>query len=253
MPDTLRHALAGLAGAGALLLTGCQTTGTSGDLETVLGEVLGPQEGTAAGPDLSAYEVEAGLREALTVGTRRVADQLGRQDGYFGDPEIRIPLPGQLGKLQSNLSRVGLSQPLDDLQLRLNRAAEAAVPQARELVIDAVSTITLEDAVAILNGPDTAATEYLRSRTEADLRAALTPYMDEALRESGAFAQLDTIARNNGLGVLAADLGDDLTRRAVNYGLDGLFLYVAREEERIRENPVARTTDILRKVFGAGS
>lgn len=253
MPDMLRHALAGLAGAGALLLTGCQTTGTSGDLETVLGEVLGPQEGTGASPDLSAYEVEAGLREALTVGTRRVADQLGRQDGYFGDPEIRIPLPGQLGKLQSNLSRVGLSQPLDDLQLRLNRAAEAAVPQARELVIDAVSTITLEDAVAILNGPDTAATEYLRSRTEADLRAALTPYMDEALRKSGAFTQLDTIARNNGLGVLAADLGDDLTRRAVNYGLDGLFLYVAREEERIRENPVARTTDILRKVFGARS
>lgn len=251
MPDMLRHALAGLAGAGALLLTGCQTTGTSGELGTVLGEVLGPQEGTGAGPGLSAYEVEAGLREALTVGTRRVADQLGRQDGYFGDPEIRIPLPGQLGKLQSNLSRVGLSRPLDDLQLRLNRAAEDAVPQARELVIEAVSTITLDDALAILNGPDTAATDYLRSRTEEDLRAALTPYMDAALRESGAFAQLDTIARNNGLGGLAADLGDDLTRRAVNYGLDGLFLYVAREEERIRENPVARTSDILRKVFGA--
>jgi hypothetical protein len=246
---TFRKAIAGFAGAGALMLTGCQTTGTSGDLGTVLGEVLGSQGGAAG--SLSSYEIEAGLREALTIGTQRVASQLGRTDGYFADPEIRIPLPGRLGDLQSTLSSVGLSQPLDELQLKLNRGAEAAIPQARTLVIDAISTITLDDALAILNGGDTAATDFLRTRTQDQLRTALTPYMRNALETSGAFTALDTVASSNGLGALTSNLNDDLTTRAVNYGLDGLFLYVAREEERIRENPVARTTDLLRKVFGA--
>lgn len=251
MSTMFRNALAGMGAAGALLVSGCQTTGTSGDLGAVLGEVLGTTGGSGTSGALSSFEIEAGLREALTVGTQRVADQLGRTDGYFGDPEIRIPLPGQLGELQSTLSRIGLSQPLDDLQLKLNRAAEAAVPQAKALVIDAVSSITLEDAVGILNGGETAATDFLRSKTETGLRSALTPYMRQALETSGAFTTLDSIARSNGLGGLTSDLSNDLTSRAVNYGLDGLFLYVAREEERIRENPVARTTELLRKVFGA--
>lgn len=251
MPITFRTTLTGMAAASALLVSGCQTTGTSGELGTVLGEVLGPAGSSETSGALSSFEIEAGLREALTVGTQRVAGQLGRTDGYFGDPEIRIPLPGQLGELQSTLSRLGLSQPLDDLQLKLNRGAEAAVPQAKALVIDAVSSITLEDAVGILNGGETAATDFLRGKTEASLRNALAPHMRQALETSGAFTTLDTIARNNGLGGLTSDLSNDLTTRAVNYGLDGLFLYVAREEERIRENPVARTTDLLRKVFGA--
>lgn len=253
MSVRFRHAFAAIAAASALSVSGCQTTGTGGDLGTVLGEVLGPAGGTGSVSELSTFEIEAGLREALTIGTERVAGQLGRTDGYFGDPEIRIPLPGRLGELQSTLSRVGLSQPLDDLQLRLNRGAEAAVPQAKTLVIDAVRAITLEDAVSILNGGDTAATDFLRAKTEAGLRDALTPYMRDALESSGAFTTLDSVARNNGLGMFTADLSNDLTTRAVNYGLDGLFLYVAREEERIRENPVARTTELLRKVFGAQS
>jgi len=251
----LKTALTAMALGGGLLITGCQTTGTSGsgDLAGVLGGVLGEMGAGQGAAGLSQYEIEAGLREALTIGTERVAADLGKVDGYFGDPQIRIPLPGRLGDIQDSLQRVGLSAPLDDLQLRLNRGAEAAVPQAKSLVISAVQSITLEDALGILQGGDTAATDFLRSKTESGLRDALTPHIESALQSSGAYTALDGVAQNNGLGALSASLRDDVTTSAVNYGLDGLFLYVAAEEKRIREEPVARTTELLRKVFGAAS
>lgn len=251
MSVTSRSSLVSLALGAALGLSGCQTTGGGGDVVTVLGGVLGEMAGQGGQSGLTQYEIEAGLREALTIGTERVASQLGRTDGYFGDPEIRIPLPGDLGELQRGLAQFGLSGPLDDLQLRLNRGAEAAVPQARDLVIQAVSSITLEDAVGILNGGDTAATDFLRGKTETGLRAALRPHISSALQGAGAYTALDRVATANGLGSLSASLREDLTDSAVTYGLDGLFLYVAAEEKKIRENPVARTTELLRKVFGA--
>ena len=255
MSAKTRPGLAGLLAVTILVLPGCQTTGGSGggDVVSVLGGVLG-ELGTVDGQTgLTKYEIEAGLREALTVGTQRVASQLGQTDGYFGDPKIRIPLPGELGELQQTLSRVGLSGPLDDLQLRLNRGAEAAVPQARDLVSEAVRSITLDDAIGILNGGDTAATDFLRAKTESQLEAALRPHISAALQSAGAYTALDRIATSNGLGALSTRLSDDLTDSAVGYGLDGLFLYVADEEKRIREDPVARTTELLRRVFGAAA
>lgn len=255
MFHTLKSAGAALALAlaGALSLTGCQTTGSSGsgDLAGVVGGVLGQLGQTGAGQGLTGAEIEAGLREALTVGTQRVAADLGQVDGYFGDPQIRIPLPGRLGDLQNQLSRVGLSAPLDDLQLRLNRGAEAAVPEARDLVMAAVRSITIQDALDILNGGDAAATQFLRSRTEDSLRTALTPHIRNGLEQSGAYNALDQVASRNGLGALSSGLRDDLTTSAVNFGLDGLFLYLEQEEARIRRDPVARSTELLRRVFGA--
>ncbi|MEM0986895.1 MAG: DUF4197 domain-containing protein [Pseudomonadota bacterium] len=243
-----------LAVAAALIglgvVAGCETTDGEA-LGAVLGDVLGSAAGDEAGAGLSTLEIEAGLREALTLGTERVASQLGQTDGYFADPDIKIPLPGRLGDLQSGLSRVGLSAPLDDLELKLNRAAEAAVPDGKRLVIAAVKEITLEDAVGILKGEDNAATEFLRAKTETGLEQALTPFMDQALTSSGAFSALETVANNNGLGAVATDLKTDLTETAVDRGLDGLFFYLSSEEKKIRENPVARTTDLLKKVFGS--
>lgn len=254
MLSRFKPVLAAFAMGGALALTGCQTDGgPNGDLAGVIGGVLGELGEPGAAGGLTQFEIEAGLREALTVGTERVASELGQTDGYFGDTRIRIPLPGDLGELQRGLSRVGLSGPLDDLQLRLNRGAEAAVPQAKALVISAVQSITIEDALNILNGGDTAATDFLRSRTETGLREALTPYLRDALQSSGAYTALDNVAARNGLGALSTSLQEDITTSAVNYGLDGLFLYVADEEQRIREEPVARTTELLRKVFGAAN
>lgn len=236
---------------GALALTllpaGCATTGTTGDFGRVLGDVLGQPASQGA---LSQAEIDAGLREALTVGTNLVASQLGRTNGYFDDPQIRIPLPKTYRDIQSGLSRVGASGPLDDLELRMNRAAEAAVPEAKTLVLGAIRQITIEDALNILNGGDTAATDYLRSKTETQLRTAFTPYVRSSLAEAGAFTALEQVAGNYGVSGVTSSLQNDLTSHAVSLGLDGMFYYVAQEEKKIRENPLARTTELLRRVFG---
>ena len=238
--------------AAVALLTvpmGCATTGSSGDFGRVLGEVIGQQTGGQGA--LTQDEIDAGLREALTVGTNLVAAQLGQTNGYFGDSEIRIPLPKTYRDIQSGLSRVGASGPLDDLELRMNRAAEAAVPEAKTLVIGAIRQITIEDAVRILNGGDTAATDYLREKTESQLRASFTPYVKTSLAQAGAFTSLEQVATNYGVGGVTSSLQNDLTHHAVTLGLDGMFHYVALEEKKIRENPLARTTDLLRRVFGS--
>lgn len=231
----------------ALLTAGCAETGTSGDLSRVLNEVLGSP---ASQGSLTVAEIDAGLREALTVGTNLVANQLGRKDGYYGDPNIRIPLPRTYRTIQTNLARVGASDPLDDLELRMNRAAEAAIPQARQLILGAIRDMTIEDALSILNGSDTAATDYLRTRTQDKLRAAFTPYVQEALAQSGAFSSLEKVASQYGAAGATSNLQADLTKHAVDLGLDGVFFYVAEEEKQIRENPLARTTTLLRRVFG---
>jgi len=227
------------------LPVGCESTG-------VYAPVLGGILTDPSGP-LTAAEIDAGLREALTVGTGNAASRLGRENGYFGDPRIRIPLPKAYREVQRNLAVFGASGPLDDVELRLNRAAEAAVPEARALILGAVRSMTIEDALGILRGGDTAATDFLRTRTEAQLRTAFTPHVKSALSKSGAFTAMENYLTGVGLGGATTGIQADLTSHAVTLGLDGMFLYVAEEEKKIRENPVARTTDLLRKVFGASA
>ena len=132
----------------------------------------------------------------------------------------------------------------------MNRAAESAVPEGKALVLGAVRQITIEDAVQILNGGDTAATDFLRGKTEAQLRVAFTPYVRNSLAKAGAFTSLEQVASSYGVGGVTSKLQADLTDHAVGLGLDGMFYYVAQEEKKIRENPLARTTDLLRRVFG---
>lgn len=240
---------------GALALcvfpAGCET-GSSGDFGQVLGDVLGGIEsGQTTSGELSLAEIDAGLRQALEIGTNRVASQIGVTDGYWNDPQIKIPLPGRLGQVQNELGKLGLAGPLDDLQLRMNRAAENAVPAGKKIVIDAVQSITIEDALGILRGGDSAATDFLRGRTEASLRQTFTPFVENALESSGAYQALDSVTSSQPLlAVAATDYKSDLTTFAVQYGLDGLFTYLAVEEQKIRDNPVARTTELLRRVFG---
>lgn len=241
-------------GALALCLVpaGCES-GAGGDFGQVLGEVLGEiGSGDTSGSELTLQEIDAGLRQALEIGTERVAGQIGVTDGYWQDPQIQIPLPGRLGSVQNELAKLGLSGPLDDLQLRMNRAAEDAVPAGKRIVIDAVQSITIEDAVGILRGGDSAATDFLRGRTEENLRGLFTPYVESALEGSGAYRTLDSVVSSQPLlAVAATDYKSDLTTHAVQFGLDGLFTYLAVEEKKIRDNPVARTTELLRKVFGS--
>jgi hypothetical protein len=143
-----------------------------------------------------------------------------------------------------------MAGPLDDLQLKVNRAAEAAAPTAQKLVVDAVKSMTFEDAMGVLRGGDTAATDFLRRKTEDNLRKAFRPYFDQALKTSGALTAVDAAVAKYGAGVVKTDAKTWLADNATSGALDGLFYYVAREEQAIRRDPVKRTTDILRKVFG---
>lgn len=231
----------------AMIPAGCAETGSSEAFGRVLGEVLST---TTSDAPLTTAEIDAGLREALRVGTANVASQLGKTNGYFGDPAIRIPLPKTYRDIQTNLAKIGASGPLDDLELRMNRAAEAAVPEAKTLILGAIQSMTIEDALNILKGNDTAATDYLRAKTETQLRTAFTPYVRQTLSQAGAFTTLDQVASSYGISGASSRLQADLTSHAVGFGLDGIFHYVAEEERKIRENPLARTTELLRRVFG---
>lgn len=199
---------------------------------------------------LTQSEAQAGLKEALIVGARAVGQQLSAENGYFKDGNIHIPLPGRLEEVQKQLSKFGLSGQLDDLELRMNRAAEAAAPQAADLVVSAVQSLTIEDAIALVQGGDTAATDLLRSKTEPDLMGLLRPYVEDTLQDAGALSMIDQVSEEYGVGQLGANARTQLIDHAVSEALDGLFFYLAREEQSIRNNPVERSTDLLRRVFG---
>lgn len=200
--------------------------------------------------NLTKGDVAAGLKEALSVAGGLTTKRLSAKDGYMGDPAVRIPLPGVLGQAHKQLAPFGMAGPLDDLQRRVNRAAEAAAPAAGKLVADAVKSMTFDDAMTILRGGDSAATTFLRQKTEANLRKALKPQFTQALQSSGALTALDGTVTKYGAGVLKTDTKTWLAEEATTGALNGLFYYLAREEQAIRRDPVKRTSDLLRKVFG---
>jgi len=199
---------------------------------------------------LSTNDIIAGLKEALRVGTQSVAGQLGAVDGFNADPNIHIPLPKELQSVQSTLRRFGLSGLADEVELKLNRGAEAAMPQAKDLVVKAISAMTLEDAKAIYNGPNDAATQYFKRVTSADLKASVAPVIDSALQDVGAVAAYDQLVGRYKDIPFVPDLKADLTAHATALALEGMFHYLAMEEASIRQDPAKRTTEILTKVFG---
>ena len=207
------------------------------------------QGGSSAG-DLTASEIGDGLREALRVGTERVVGQLGQTDGFNADPDIHIPLPASLQRVQTALQAVGMSDLADDLELRLNRAAEAATPAAKKLFWDAISEMSLDDAKAILDGPDDAATRYFQDKMTAPLSDAMRPVIDESLAEVGAIASYDRMMGEYRSLPFVPNAKANLTDYALGEALDGLFTYIAREEAAIRADPAKRTTEILQRVFG---
>ena len=201
---------------------------------------------------LSVGEISSGLREALKVGTERVVGQLGTADGFNADPDIHIPLPDTLKKVQSALRAVGMSDLADDLELRLNRAAEAATPEAKEVFWNAISEMSIDDAKRIYDGPQDAATRYFEGKTSAPLAERMRPIVDASLAEVGAIAAYDRMMGQYKTIPFVPDIKSDLTTYAVEEALEGIFHYLAIEEAAIRQNPAKRTTDILRKVFGSG-
>jgi len=199
---------------------------------------------------LSNGEIASGLREALRVGTERVVGQLGVNDGFNADPKIHIPLPENLKTVQNVLRKVGMSQMADDLELRLNRAAEKAVPEAKELFWNAIEDMTLDDVQKIYNGPKDSATRYFEGKMSNPLAERMRPIVDSSLAEVGAIQSYDAMMGQYKTVPFVPDVKADLTDHALGKAMQGLFYYIAQEEAKIRENPAARTTALLQKVFG---
>ncbi|HSH12828.1 MAG TPA: DUF4197 domain-containing protein [Desulfurivibrionaceae bacterium] len=203
----------------------------------------------AGKPNLN--EISNGLKEALKVGTERVVGQLGRTDGFNNDPAIHIPLPEKLEAVKSVLGRIGLAYMLDDLELRLNRAAETATPQAKAIFWQAITEMTMEDAMAIYQGPEDSATRYFAKRMTAPLTESMRPVIEESLAQAGAVQAFDAVMGKYRALPLVRNVKTDLTGHVVERGVSAIFLYLAKEEAAIRRDPVKRTTELLRRVFGS--
>lgn len=192
----------------------------------------------------------AGIKEALAIGTERAVKELSAVDGYFGNELVKILMPSSIQKVADVARKVGFQKQVDAFTLSMNRAAEAAAPMAASYFSQAIRNMTLQDVRGIMTGGDTAATEFFRAKAGDDLYKALKPMVSQKIDEVGATrAYKEMIARYEKVPFMrgqSVDLDDYVTRKS----LDGLFLMVGEEEKKIRSNPVARTTDLLRSVFG---
>ncbi len=211
-------------------------------------------------------DANAGLKEALTNGAVASILKLGKIDGYWGDNQVKIPLPKPFSSLQKNLKAIGLSSQFDDLQMKINRAAENAAPKAKDIFVGAIKSLTIDDVAGILKGNETAATELLKTKTKPALINEFRPSMLGAIEEAGAGKSLDKVSSTynkqlgkiGGLGNIGsqagvasnADFKTQFTDYAISKALDGLFFYIGREEAAIRKDPLKRTSDLLKKVFG---
>jgi Protein of unknown function (DUF4197) len=200
---------------------------------------------------LSEKDAVAGLKAALNKGTDSAIGKLGKTDGFLGNPQVRIPLPDSLQRADKVLSRFGMGKYTQDLQVRMNRAAEMAVPEARTLLVKAIKDMSVKDAKNILTGGDTAATAYFRSKTSAELTARFLPIVTEATRKVQLAQKYDEVAgKASGLGLMNKDQAN-LEQYVTQKALDGLFLMMADEEKAIRADPVGQTSKIISKVFGS--
>lgn len=220
-----------------------------------LGDNVGDLGGLAdsaggLGAGLPTSEVTAGLKEALRFASERAVGDISVFDGFNADPDIHIPLPESLGTVQSALQTIGMSDMADELETKINRAAETASGEATDIFWGAVDNMSIEDAEGILNGPDDAATQYFRRETSTELKGAMRPIVDESLADVGAIQAYDSMMGEYDNIPFMPDVKSDITEYALDGTLDGLFVYVAREEAAIRNDPVARTTELLQSVFG---
>ena len=194
-----------------------------------------------------------GLKEALATGTERAVTVAAKPDGYFGNQLIKILLPNRIQQAADVLGKLGYQQQVDDFVLSMNRAAEKAVPKATAFFGDAIRQMTVEDATGILNGGETAATKFFETKTRSKLFEEFKPTVVKSMDQVGtvrAYKEMIGTYQNTPLTALTGMPSLDLDTYVTNKALDGLFLMVSEEEKKIRTNPAARTTDLLKKVFG---
>jgi Protein of unknown function (DUF4197) len=201
------------------------------------------------GGKVSTSDVAAGLKEALTNGVSKGSDQVSQLDGYFKNPAIKIPFPPEMKHVEDRLRQIGLGSQVDKFVLTLNRAAEDAAKDAKPIFVDAVKQMTIDDAWSILRGQQDAATQYLIKTTSVPLKAKFRPVIQSSLNKVDATKYYhDLVTEYNKIPLVKKE-NPDLDSYATDKAADGLFIMIANEEKNIRQNPAARTSDLLKKVF----
>jgi hypothetical protein len=209
------------------------------------------QKSQTSADSLSTNKITAGLKEALKVSTSKAVAKTGKPDGFLKNPAIKILLPPKLQTAGKGLRMIGMGPQLDELEVGMNRAAEQATPLAKQIFLNALLKMTFTDARNILTGGDTAATEYFRKTSSADLTTAFKPIVHEQLLKVGVVRQYDQLMQNPLAGSLLQSKQLSMDDYVVGKTLDGLFFMLGEEEKQIRKNPAAQTTTLLKEVFGA--
>jgi hypothetical protein len=200
---------------------------------------------------LGSDEIARGLKEALTIGIKNGSEQASQKDGYFGNALIKIMLPPDVQKAEKTLRKIGLGKQVDNFMLTMNRGAEEAAKKAFPIFVDAITKITIQDAIGILRGDKNAATLYLKRTAFDGLYKEFTPVIKTSLAKTQATKYYGDIANTyNRIPLIPEKINPDLNDYVTRKAIDGLFLLVEQEEAKIRENPAARVTDLLKKVFG---
>ena len=192
-----------------------------------------------------------GLKEALQVGGKRAIEQLAANGGYANHADVRIPMPGMLESVGGLMRNYGLGRQVDAFEASMNSAAEQAISEATPIFMDTLESMTLDDARRIYSGGDTAATDYFREKTQGPLTTRLQPLIEQAMGNAGVVQAYQLLVSQAESQVpMLQGMSPNLGKHVTEAALDGFFLRLAQEEQKIRENPVARTTDLLKEVFG---
>ncbi len=201
--------------------------------------------------DISRRDANGGLKEALTQGAAKAVDVLGRQDGFLGNPKVRIPLPESVQKVEGLMRGLGMGKQADELLTAMNRAAEAAVPQAKVLLVNSIKQMSVEDAKSILSGGEDSATQYFRRTTSGPLAEKFKPVVQKAIARVKLAEKYDQLAGKAAKFGLVREQDAHLENYVTQKALDGLYLMIAEEEKAIRKNPAEAVGKLAKKVFGA--
>lgn len=210
--------------------------------------LLGDRDKTNS--ELSTDEIGEAFKQALSIGAENVVAQLGAKGGFNNDEQIHIPLPKNLKKVKKVLKKIGMSEMIDDLELKLNRAAEVATPVAKDIFVQSIKDMTFEDIKKIYKGSNDSATQYFQEKMTPILIEKMNPIVEESLSDVGAVQTLNSVMDRYENIPFVSDIKPDLTNYVVQKGMDGIFYYLAKQEAEIRENPIKQTTALLKKVFG---
>ena len=217
-----------------------------------LGKLLDKAKKAVGGSQpLTAEEVAQGLKEALTNGISKGADLTSKTDGYFKNPEIKIPFPPDVKKVEDRLRQMGMGGQVDKFVLSLNRGAEDAAKEAKPIFVAAIKQMTIDDAFSILKGEPDAATQFLKRTTTAQLKEKFKPVVQKSLDKVSATQYYGDLVGTYNKIPLVQKVNPDLNEYATDLAIQGLFIMIAKEEKNIRQDPLARTSDLLKKVFGS--